>query len=71
MPLWSLSTVLNLVILSPSPDNSDVAFHQPSVPPPCGGQPWETRRKGGVLSLLWAEKRKAPLPSTIHPRLER
>lgn len=67
MPLWSLSTILNLGIVSLSPDNTDVAFHQPSVPLPCGGQPWETRKKGRVLSLLWVEKRKAPfLPPPTH-----
>lgn len=60
MPLWSLCTNLSLVILSSSPDNTDVAFRQPAVPLRCGGRRWETGKKGEVLSQLRVEKETGP-----------
>lgn len=58
MPLWSLSTIPSLVILSSSPDNTDVVFHQPSVPLPGKASlvgP-KRRRETREAQLLWAEK---------------
>lgn len=67
MPLWSLSDTLSFAIVSPSPNHTDLASQQPSVPPQC--QPWETRKKGGALGLLRAQKERRPLSSHCLPRL--
>lgn len=68
MPLWSLSTIPSLVILSSSPDNTDVVFHQPSVPLPAEASLVGPGRRGAQPLVGRKGDKNLFLPPPPHAR---